>query len=352
MIFLAAQLIADGAIRTIWPPPAFSYADIPDQSGKRVLVTGATTGIGKVMAIELARRGAHVFVGARTEAQGIEATAQIVSASGANPSFVEPITIDLASLVSVQAAASMISGADAPLHTLILNAGVMAPPFALTQDGHEMQFGVNHLGHFALVTALLDKLKASAPARIVTVSSKAHQWTYTGGIRSLFTEHFAAAIDSEEEYDPWAAYGQSKLCNLLMNLELSRRLASTKVYVNAAHPGFVATELQRHHATLLALPTALLALAPSDGALTPLFLATAKEVERKDIRGKYYVPIAAPAEPSELATDPAMATKLWQQSEQMVSRWQRLKQVQLLRLTVALGRSLRCWVKKTRTGFL
>lgn len=319
MGLLLAQHFSDGAIRTVWPVPAFSLSDIPDQSGKRVLITGATAGLGKVMAIELAKRGAHVLVGARTDANGVDAAAEIVQASGAQPRFVEPITIDLASLASVQAAAGVVNEAGAPLHTLILNAGVMGPAYSLTADGYETQFGVNHLGHFALATALLGKLKASAPARIVTVSSKAHRWTYDGGIRGLYTEHFHASINDEGEYEPWVAYGQSKLCNLLMSLELSRRLAGTKVYANAAHPWFMATDLQRHNSALLAISTALLAMAPIDGALTPLFLSTSPTVETEDIRGQYYAPIAVPAQPSALGTDIAMAQKLWQQSEQLVA---------------------------------
>ena len=314
-----AQHLSDGAIRTVWPAPAFSVADIPDQGGKRVLITGATGGLGKVMAIELAKKGAHVLVGSRTSAKGVEAAAEIVAASGAEPRFVEPITIDLASLASVQAAADIVNNAEAPLHTLILNAGVMAPAFSLTADGYETQFGVNHLGHFALATALMGKLKDSAPSRIVTISSKAHLWTYDGGIRGLYTEHFHSSINDEESYDPWAAYGQSKLCNLLMSLELSRRLAGTQVYVNTAHPGFVATDLQRHNSALLAIPTSLLAMGPIDGALTPLFLSTSPRVATEDIRGQYYTPIAQPGEASGLATDTAMALKLWQQSEQLVA---------------------------------
>ena len=142
-------------MRTVYPTPAFSLDDIPDQSGKAVLITGANAGIGKVMATELARRGAHVLVGARTEAKAEETVASILGETGAEAGLVEPLVIELGSLASVKAAADVVKAKDAPLDTLILNAGVMAAPFSLTKDGYESQFGVNHLGHFALVTELV-----------------------------------------------------------------------------------------------------------------------------------------------------------------------------------------------------
>lgn len=151
-----------------------------------------------------------------------------------------------------------------PLHTLVLNAGVMWVPYSLTTDGYETQFAVNHLGHFALVTQLLNKLKGTpSSARVVTVSSGAHQYGYSGGVRGLFTEHFAAAINDENEYSANAAYGQSKLCNILMSSELSRRLEGTNVYANVAHPGFVATSLMRHIPDPLASIAELLAMVRS-----------------------------------------------------------------------------------------
>ena len=123
----------------------------------------------------------------------------------------------------------------------------MWAPYSLTTDGYETQFAVNHLGHFALVTILLNKLKnAPGGARVVTVSSRAPQYGYSGGVRGLFTEHFRDAINDEDEYGAAEAYGQSKLCNILMSSELARRLEGTNVYANAAHPGFVATSLLRH----------------------------------------------------------------------------------------------------------
>ena len=307
-------------MRTVYPTPAFSLDDIPDQSGKAVLITGANAGIGKVMATELARRGAHVLVGARTEAKAEETVASILGETGAEAGLVEPLVIELGSLASVKAAADVVKAKDAPLDTLILNAGVMAAPFSLTKDGYESQFGVNHLGHFALVTALVDKLKAAPAARVVAVSSMMHQHGYAGGVRGLFTEHFAVAINDESEYSPWSAYGQSKLCNILMMRELAKRLEGTRVSANAAHPGYVATSLQRHIPSFLSkLAYALLALSPEDGALTPLFLATSERVESESIRGQYFTPIAQAQPLDEELTDPAIASKLWSQSEKLVA---------------------------------
>lgn len=138
----------------------------------------------------------------------------------------------------------------------------MWAPYSLTTDGYETQFAVNHLGHFALVTNLLNKLK-SAPggARVVTLSSRAHRYGYSGGVRGLFTEHFRDAINDEDEYSAAEAYGQSKLCNILMTSELARRFEGTNVYANAAHPGFVATSLLRHIPDPLASIAELLAMA-------------------------------------------------------------------------------------------
>ena len=318
---LVLQTVLDGQIKTVYPAPQFSLAEMPDQSGTHALITGATSGIGKVMALELARRGAHVLVGGRDEAKVSAAVAEIIGETGVNAAMVEPLIFDLASLVSVKAAADLVNAKETPLNTLILNAGVMAPPFSLTKDGYETQFGVNHLGHFALATQLTKKLKAApGGARVVAVSSGAHKMGYGGGVRGLFTEHFAVAINDESEYEKWAAYGQSKLCNILMASELARRMEGTKVYVNSAHPGFVKTDLMRHTSPLIeTIGYGLLAMGPEDGALTPLFLATSPKVEAEDIRGQYYTPIAQRVEVDEDLVDPAIAKKLWSQSEKMVS---------------------------------
>eukprot|EP01090_Pellita_catalonica_P022981 TRINITY_DN9152_c0_g1_i1.p1 TRINITY_DN9152_c0_g1~~TRINITY_DN9152_c0_g1_i1.p1 ORF type:complete len:237 (-),score=59.40 TRINITY_DN9152_c0_g1_i1:234-944(-) len=192
----------------------------------------------------------------------------------------------------------------------------MAPPFGKTVDGIEQQFGVNHLGHFYFTTSLLDVIKASEPARIVNLSSAAHKWTYGVGIR--FDK-----LNDETGYDNWQAYGQSKLCNVLFTKELQRKLKDTKVRVNAVHPGYVNTELQRNMSGLLqaigTIPNTLFAKSPENGALTQLYVATHPDIEDKDYRGRYFVPTAQLSTASKFGQDPKLAKKLWTVSEKLVA---------------------------------
>jgi NAD(P)-dependent dehydrogenase (short-subunit alcohol dehydrogenase family) len=180
-------------------------------------------------------------------------------------------------------------------------------------------------GGFRPGQGLLDTLKASAPARVVVLSSKAQYMTYEGGVKSIWTEHFRDAINNPEEYNPWLHYGQSKLCNALMSAELARRLQGTKVLVNACHPGWVDSALFRHIPGQLYLPgilvslgNAMLALPTAAGALTPLYLATAPELEAEGISGQYFEPIAVAKSPSANAEDAALAKRLWTLSERII----------------------------------
>eukprot|EP01050_Picozoa_sp_SAG11_P009886 SAG11_NODE_964_length_6369_cov_7.399362_2_plen_385_part_00 len=213
---------------------------------------------------------------------------------------------------------------------LVLNAGVMAPPFSLSADGFELQFAVNHLAHFALTTALLPRLTApeSKPSRIVALSSKAQHWTYEGGVKSIWADHFKDAINDEAEYDPWQHYGQSKLCNAAFSAELARRLERSghgqEVLVNSCHPGWVATPLFRHVSynwpivpqPLFELANSILALPAAAAALTPLHLAADPALQSS---GGYYEAIARPATPSAYATDEALGKRLWSLSERIVA---------------------------------
>ena len=198
----------------------WSIADIPDQTGRVVLVTGANSGIGKETADRLASRGATVVKACRNP--------------GTMPGDV--LRLDLADLASVRAAAAEFTQRYDRLDLLINNAGVMIPPYGRTRDGFELQFGTNHLGHFALTGLLLDRLRATAGSRVVTVSSNAHR---RGVIN--FDD-----LRSERGYSPMAAYAQSKLANLLFTFELQRRLAGTDTLALAAHPGAARTGLTRH----------------------------------------------------------------------------------------------------------
>ena len=235
----------------------WTAADIPDQTGRTVVVTGANSGIGEVTARELARAGARVIIACRNTEKGKAAAAGM-------PGTVEVRSLDLSDLSSVR---SFASGVAEPFDILINNAGVMAVPLRRTADGFEMQIGTNHLGHFALTGLLLDRITD----RVVTVASGAHR---IGRIR-------LDDLNWERgRYQRWAAYGQSKLANLLFTYELQRRLtaAGSAVRALAAHPGYAATNLQFHTETLqdkvMALGNRLFAQSSAMGALPTLYAAT------------------------------------------------------------------------------
>ncbi len=212
----------------------WTLADVPDLTGRRALVTGVTSGLGEITARELARGGAEVVLAARN-AEKLEATT--VSIRSAVPdALLVPLSLDLADLASVRKAAEE-AAAKGPLDVLVNNAGVMATPQERTADGFELQFGTNHLGHFALTGLLLDALVASGDARVVTVSSQMS--------RSVRGVSLKNPRDTGGRYRRWGAYGQSKLANLLFTFELDRRVraAGLPVTAVAAHPGYTLTNL-------------------------------------------------------------------------------------------------------------
>jgi NAD(P)-dependent dehydrogenase (short-subunit alcohol dehydrogenase family) len=289
---------------------------IPDQSGRLAIVTGANSGLGFVTARELARAGARVILACRNVERGAAARGDMeAQVPGAE---LELEALDLASLDSVRGLAERFRAAHDGLDLLINNAGVMATPRRRTADGFELQFGTNHLGHFALTGLLLDTMEGRTDARVVTLSSNAH---HLG--RIAFDN-----LDGERRYFRWRAYSQSKLANLLFALELDRRLraAGSTVKSIAAHPGYAATNLQ--HAGPPALDSAIMHVgnrlfAQSDemGALPPLFAATEPGLEG----GAYFGPggpgqqrghpkLVSPGAP---ARDEEVARRLWEVSEQM-----------------------------------
>jgi len=215
------------------PEPPWTAADVPDQAGRTAVVTGANSGIGFETARVLAAHGATVILACRDPAKGEAAAARI---SGPGPVSVQ--RLDLGSLASVRAAAAGIRARHQRLDLLINNAGVMMPPESRTADGFELQFGTNHLGHFALTGLLLDLLLPSGGSRVVTVSSNMHR-----AGRMNF-----AGLQSAQRYRRVAAYGQSKLANLLFTYELQRRLAAAGLRTSAlaAHPGTAITALTRY----------------------------------------------------------------------------------------------------------
>jgi NAD(P)-dependent dehydrogenase (short-subunit alcohol dehydrogenase family) len=258
----------------------WTTADIPDQTGRVAVITGANTGLGYETALALAEHGAHVVLAVRNLDKGKDAAARITAQSpGADVALQE---LDLTSLESTRAAAEQLRSQHDRIDLLINNAGVMYPPKSTTQDGFELQFGTNHLGHFAFTGLLLDRLLPVAGSRIVTVSSIGHR------IRADI--HFDD-LQWERGYNRVAAYGQAKLANLLFTYELQRRLAPHGTTIAlAAHPGGSNTELMRHLPALLArvfsVVGPLIAQDAAMGALPTLRAATDPGV----LGGQYFGP--------------------------------------------------------------
>ncbi|KAM6222636.1 retinol dehydrogenase 13 [Rhynchocyon petersi] len=286
-----------------------SKATIP---GKTVIVTGANTGIGKQTALELAKRGGNVILACR-DMDKCEAAAKEIRGETLNHR-VNARHLDLSSLKSIREFAKRIIEEEERVDILVNNAAVMRCPHWTTEDGFEMQFGVNHLGHFLLTNLLLDKLKASAPSRIINLSSLAH---------------VAGHIDFEDlnwekkKYDTKAAYCQSKLAIVLFTKELSRRLQGTGVTTNALHPGVARTQLGRHtgmHSSAFSSFTLgpifwLLVKSPQLAAQPSIYLAVAEELE--GVSGKYFSGLKEKA-PAPEAEDEEVARRLWAESARLV----------------------------------
>ncbi|MFD1150489.1 oxidoreductase [Saccharothrix hoggarensis] len=296
-----------------WTPRKWDTADIPDQGGRTVLVTGANSGLGLRTAEVLAGKGAHVLLACRSAERGQRALERVLATGGK----AEVVPLDLADLSSVRTAAAEVRErtGDA-LDVLVNNAGIMAVPLGRTADGFERQFGTNHLGHAALTWLLMPALRTRPGARVVTVSSLAHQI----GRVDLADPNYEV-----RRYTPWGAYGQSKLANLLFARELDRRTRTAGVDVTsvAAHPGLTATELSGNMAKAHRNPLLGLGARISDsfsqnvevGALPQLYAATSPDVEP----GGYYGPDGfremrghpAPAGSTTAARDELAASRLW-----------------------------------------
>jgi retinol dehydrogenase-12 len=278
--------------------------DSGELSGRTFLVTGANTGIGRATAAGLAGRGGRVYLACRSEQKGRAAVAAIAAATGNEA--VSFLPLDLADLASVRRCAEQFLARDEPLHVLINNGGV-AGQRGITPDGFELAFGVNHLGHFALTTALLDRLAASAPARVVTVSSDSH--------------YQATGIDFEAVRRPTASvtgmreYAVSKLANVLFSQELARRAEGRGITTYALHPGVVASDIWRRLPWPVRPLIKLRMISPEDGARTSLYCATAPEVAQ--VSGRFYEKCRE-REASAVAT-PELAGTLWQRSEEWIA---------------------------------
>ena len=269
-------------------------------AGRTFLVTGGNTGIGRATVTALAQRGGRVFLTARSAAKGEAAAAGIKAATGNDAVFFLPL--DLADLDSVRSCGSAFLARGEPLHVLVNNAGV-AGQRGLTRQGFELMFGVNHLGHFALTNALLGCLTASAPARVVTVSSDAH---YSAkGIDFEALRRRARGITGLPEY------AVSKLCNVLFTQELARRVAGTGITTYALHPGVVASDIWRRVPWPVRPIVTRRMLSTTEGAQTSLYCATSPDVAQDS--GLFYDKCAQRAA-SAVAT-PELAAELWKRSE-------------------------------------
>jgi NAD(P)-dependent dehydrogenase (short-subunit alcohol dehydrogenase family) len=295
----------------------WTAGDIPDQGGRLAVVTGANSGLGLVAARELVTAGADVVVACRNTKKGKAALDDIHSA--APEAKVELAALDLADLSSVRAFAERFKSEHDGLDLLINNAGVMAPsPRRTTADGFELQFGTNHLGHFALTGLLIGTMEGREDARVVTVSSGGHR----------MGQMDFGDLQFERGYKRWRAYGRSKLANLLFAFELDRRLraAGSTIRSLAAHPGYAATNLQSAAPPMLdraimVVTNRLLAQSAEMGALPILYAATYPDLEG----GTYVGPdgIAEqrghpkPVGSSRAAGDEEVASRLWEVSEQL-----------------------------------
>lgn len=254
----------------------WSFDDIPDQSGRTAVVTGANCGIGLETARMLAAKGADVVIACRNHDKGTAALARIHES--APRARVALASLDLSDLDSVAAFARDFAEEHPRLHLLVNNAGVMVPPSSRTKQGFELQIGTNHLGHFALTGRLLPLLAATPGSRIVVVSSSA---AHMGRI------DFDDLNWERKSYRAWAAYAQSKLANSLFAVELARRLANagSSVRATAAHPGWTATDLQRTTG-LMRVFNPIFAMRPEGGALPTLRAAVDRDAES----GSYWAP--------------------------------------------------------------
>ena len=294
--------------------------------GKTAIITGANTGIGLETAVDFAQRNGRVILACRSKDKGEAAVELVKKRSGNNDVLF--MQLDLSSLESVRNFSARVLDSEAHIDILVNNAGVMACPYTKTADGFEMQFGVNHLGHFLLTNLLLDRMKEAPSARIVNVSSSAHR---RGKIN-------LDDLNSTKDYNSWGAYAQSKLANILFTRSLATRLEGTNVIANALHPGVIKTELGRHinvflvsnnqssHAiNLLFLflmqraamtPLILFLKTTWQGAQTSIYCAVSEEME--GVSGQFLADCKIVKSANPLALDDNLAERLWEVSSEMV----------------------------------
>ncbi len=270
-------------------------------AGKTFIITGANTGIGKITARELARRGAHVVLACRSREKTLPVVEELRRATANDR--IEHVALDLGDLAAVRACGQALLDRGLPIHGLINNAG-LAGQRGLTRDGFEVQFGTNHLGHYLLTRLLLDRIIASGPARIVNVASMAHY-----NVRKL---DWDVLQQKTRTVTAMREYAVSKLANVLFTKELARRLEGTQVTAYALHPGVVATDVWRRVPGPLRWAMKHFMITPEEGARASLVCATAPELAGES--GRYYDVGGRERRPSRLADDAALAAELWRRS--------------------------------------
>jgi NAD(P)-dependent dehydrogenase (short-subunit alcohol dehydrogenase family) len=272
--------------------------------GKTVVITGATSGIGQVAAEKLAAMGARMVLVARDKSRG---EAELVRLRASTPGINHSIHYaDLSQLAEVKRVAAEIAAAEPRIDVLINNAGALFGSRHVTSDGLELTFATNHMSYFVLTHGLRERLRASAPARVVNVSSDAHK-----GQKLNFDDLQSTS------YSGFNVYGRSKLCNILFTRELARRWEGTGVTANSLHPGFVSTRFGDQSGGLLSLgvrAAKIFAISPEKGAETIIYLASSAEVG--NATGLYYYK-CKPATPTMEAQDNTTAQRLWQESEKI-----------------------------------
>ena len=271
-----------------------------DLANKTFIITGANTGIGKITALELARRGAHVILACRSRAKTEPVLAEIAKETGTNPEYVE---LDLADLASVRTCAAEILARKLPIDGLINNAG-LAGQRGSTKDGFEITFGTNHLGHYLFTRLLLNRIKESRGARIVNVSSQSHY--AAKGIDWDRLQKPTHSVTGMKEYEV------SKLSNVLFTKELARRLEGSGVTTYAVHPGVVATDVWRKVPAPFRWLMKRFMITPEQGAHSSIRCATDPELATET--GRYYSADGREKRPAKLADDTVLAAQLWQRS--------------------------------------
>ncbi|KAH8992672.1 NAD(P)-binding protein [Lactarius akahatsu] len=311
-----------GTIGQLFPPkPTWTAADVPDQTGKTVIVTGGNGGIGRETARVLLSKGARVYIATRSEEKSQKAIEELKKETGKDSIFF--LKLDLADLVSIKATAEEYISKETELHTLYNNGGVMNSPIDhVTTQGFDMQFGTNVLGHFYLTKLLLPVLTATAkktPAgtvRVVNVSSIAHQYGAPEGIRWATLAPGNDSLEARKELTSTKLYGQSKLGNILFSKELARRYGAGGIVSTSLHPGVIHTDLGRYSGSFLNWIGQMIGYDVSYGAITSLYAGTAPAAG--ELNGKYLTVWARVAVPSENALDAELGKKLWEWCEEQV----------------------------------